>query len=181
VPLGGKAFTAAIARAMHVEDQEANRLKEQLGVAVTRAGIDSLSEEQKPVVRALSAPLEELGKEARRSFTYFLTQLSAEPAEASIDKIILCGGGAKLKGLDTFLSGQITAEVTLANVFNSTFVDCSAFDKNYLEDMAPTMVVAMGLALAPFVQSGAYPFSFDVSRCGVVVRAGPESAPGDLG
>lgn len=180
VPLGGKSFTAAIARSLGLDSQEANRLKEELGVAVPRAAIDSLEEEQKPVVRAMSAPLEELGKETRRSFTYFLTQLSAEPAEANIDKVILCGGGAKLKGLDTYLKGHVSAEVVKANVFDSTFVDCSAFESSYLEDLAPTMVVAMGLALTPYIQGGTYPFSFDVSHCGVVVRAGPEAAPGEL-
>lgn len=180
VPLGGKAFTTAIAKSLHLENQEANRLKEELGVAVPRAAIDSLEEEQKPVVRAMSAPLEELGKEARRSFTYFLTQLSAEPAEANIDKVILCGGGSKLKGLDTFLKGHVTAEVVKADVFNSISVDCSAFETGYLEDLAPTMVVAMGLALTPYVQAGTYPFSFDVSHCGVVVRGGAEATPGEL-
>jgi len=180
VPLGGKAITSAIAKALRVDMREANRLKEELGVAVPRSGIDSLEEAQKPVVRAMSAPLDELGKEARRSFTYFLTQLSAEAPDATIDKVILCGGGAKLKGLDTFLAGHVSAEVVKANVFDSTFVDSSTFDKAYLADLAPTMVVAMGLALIPFIQGGSYPFSFDVSRCGVVVRAGPETAPGEL-
>lgn len=180
VPLGGKAFTTAISRSLHVDELEAKRLKEELGVAVPRAAIDSLEEKQKPVVRAMSGPLEELGKEARRSFTYFLTQLSAEPAEATIDKAILCGGGSKLKGLDGFLKAHVAAEVVKANVFNSTAVDCSAFEADYLEDIAPTMVVVMGLALTPYVQTGAYPFAFDVSRCGVVVRGGPEAAPGEM-
>lgn len=178
IPLGGENFTGAIADGLQVPRQEARRLQQEVAVATARGRYEGLSDEETKVARTIAGPLEDLGKEVRRSLTYFDTQFPPEPGVTPERRVILCGGGCKMKRMAEYLGQQAQAQVEYANVFDNIAVDTSGFGKDQLAYWSPDMVVAVGLALTPYIVDRIYPFAFDPSRCGVFGRRpGAEGAP----
>jgi type IV pilus assembly protein PilM len=80
--------------------------------------------------------------EVRRSLDYYQTRSRGQ----TISKVVLSGGTAKLRNLPPFLSEELGLPVELANPF-ATFKTEAAVQKEYLNEIAPMMAVAVGLAL----------------------------------
>ena len=64
-------------------------------------------------------------------------------------KIVLSGGGSKVKGLDRFFSKETGLEVEVFDPFSRTVVDENVIDPDYLKNIAPEMAIAVGLATRP--------------------------------
>lgn len=77
---------------------------------------------------AMRPVLERLLTEIKRSFEFCESRFK----EAKVERILISGGGARLKGLRDYLADQLGTEVELLNPF---------------EDMVPDLVIATGLAL----------------------------------
>ena len=82
------------------------------------------------------------GKSAR-TIDYFKSTMS----DVDVQQVLLCGGGAQVKGLVPQLSDRMQAIVEVANPFGEIDTSGSGFDQNELTEMAPLAAVGVGLAL----------------------------------
>ena len=64
-----------------------------------------------------------------------------------LTKLILSGGGSKVKGLTDFLKKETELPVELFNPFTKISYNKKKIDRNYLENIAPEMAIATGIAL----------------------------------
>ena len=135
IAVGGKRYTAAIQRELKVSYEQAEALKMGLGIADKHR--------QEEVLAVMAGISGELVEEIQRSFEFFRTTA----ADAVIDKMVISGGCAKIKGLDRFLSYRLGLPVSVANPFQGLYYSDKVFDPEYLHDMAPLAAVSMGLAL----------------------------------
>jgi type IV pilus assembly protein PilM len=133
VPFGGHNYTDAIAQRLNIpwEKAEAAKLGREVGV-----NWDDL-------VPALETVSRELSLEVQRTFDYF----ASTPDSERIGKIVLSGGGAKLSGLEDFLSSSWGVPVELARPFAHVEFDPDQFQDQDLQQVGPTLAVAVGLAM----------------------------------
>ncbi|MCG6972854.1 MAG: pilus assembly protein PilM [Desulfobacterales bacterium] len=80
--------------------------------------------------------------EIKRALDFFL---STYPAE-QITRIVLSGGGAKIKAFRKLLAAETSAEVEVVNPFQAIEIDSQRFDAAYLEKIGPQSAICMGLA-----------------------------------
>ena len=72
---------------------------------------------------------------------------TAEEGESAIQKILFSGGGSKLPGLSEYLAKRFELPVEFFDPFKQIQVDARRFDPDYMREVVPEMVVAVGLAL----------------------------------
>jgi type IV pilus assembly protein PilM len=135
IMIGGNLYNAAIQRQFSVDYAEAEALKMGVGFTEGRG-----PEHVLPVLTTVS---EELSEELLRSFEFFRTTTS----EDVINKVVLSGGCARMKGLDRFLSQRLGVPVELADPFRNIQCNSKVFDPEYLQEIAPVAAVSVGLAL----------------------------------
>jgi len=69
--------------------------------------------------------------------------------ETPLAKLVLSGGGSRIKGLDTFFAEDTGIPVEVFNPFISVTADDKKIDPDYLHNIAPEMAISMGLATRP--------------------------------
>ena len=134
VATGGHRYTSAVQNAFGVDHDEAEALK------MGHGHIDAAQREA--LLGVLAAVSTEIGGELRRSFELFRATTNRD-----VDRVVISGGCARMKGLDRFLGAHLGLPVSVANPFDRIDCDDSQFDAAYLRDMAPLAAVAAGLAL----------------------------------
>jgi type IV pilus assembly protein PilM len=98
------------------------------------------------VNQAIAPVLVELATEIRRSIDYYTSRYGSRP-----EQIFLCGGTAKLRDLDVFLSNELGIPVQIANPLGSVSVNCPKYTPQYLDEIAPLLPVSIGLAIRDMV------------------------------
>ncbi len=132
---GTSAYTSTIQKELNVGYDQAEALK--LGVGVTD------KRHQEDLLSIMAGVSEEIAEEIQRSFEFFRTTA----ADEVIDRMVISGGCAKIKGLDLFLSNRLGLPVSVADPFRGLYYSDKFFDPEYLQDMAPVAAVSVGLAL----------------------------------
>ncbi len=135
IPIAGNRLTQAVANEFKKSLQEAEKLKIKLGNPLT----EEASTDEARVSKAISPVLDELIVEVRRSLDYYRLQQRGD----EVDQIVICGGGARLKGCETYFTRELGMRVTKGNPLNLLTVDPS----DELFDTAPVLSVGIGLAL----------------------------------
>ena len=132
VPLGGNHFTRALTKEMKLTFSKAEHLK----CHATK------SEDPRAVFQALRPVFNEYVSEIQRSIGYF----SSVNRDAKIVRVLGCGNGFKLAGLQKFLQQSLQYDVerveSLQGVIGEKVLNSSEFQDNVL-----TFAVPMGLAL----------------------------------
>ncbi len=105
IPLAGMAFTRLLAETFSINLEQAEQYK-------IAYGVDSSAAEGK-IYKALSPLLQEIVTEIRKLTLSWMGMGS----ENKVDRLILAGGGAKLKGFASFLVEQTNLDVLTANPF----------------------------------------------------------------
>ena len=145
-------FSAAIQKAFGIPFDQAEEIKLDYGSATLptedeedlldfNATRDRFSPAQ--VYDSLRPVLVELTTEIRRSLDFFRVQ----SGEAVIDRMILTGGGSKLRGLPEAIGDALGFKVEMGDPWLSCTYDDKVFDSAYLKEVAPELSVALGLAL----------------------------------
>ena len=80
--------------------------------------------------------------EITRSIDFF----GATSAESRISKVLLAGGGAMISGFAQAFAERTGLEVELLNPL-SRMLPSKGFDPEYLQSVAPTLGVGVGLAM----------------------------------
>ncbi len=148
--VSGDDFTSALQRTFGLDFDTAEELKIAYGSAVTPTEAEaSLATEIRNerfsplrVYEALRPTLNDLTTEVRRSLEFFRVQ----SGDASINRMYLAGGGAKLRGMSEAIGSTLGFEVEFGNPWLSV-VQGNRYDAAYLESIAPEFGVPLGLAL----------------------------------
>ena len=143
-------FTSALQRTFGLDFDTAEELKIAYGSAITPTEAEASlateirSERFSPmrVYEALRPTLNDLTTEVRRSLEFFRVQ----SGDASINRMYLAGGGAKLRGMSEAIGSTLGFEVEFGNPWLSV-VQGTRYDAAYLESIAPEFGVPLGLAL----------------------------------
>jgi type IV pilus assembly protein PilM len=93
-----------------------------------------------PILQVVS---ENIALEIQKTFDFF----RATSSEDRMDRIFLSGGASKVQGLRDLLSERFEAGVELLNPFNSVTYNPRDFDPDFINDVAPSAAIAVGLAV----------------------------------
>lgn len=103
----------------------------------------SASEQRvRDVFMALLPVLGEFTMELRRSVDYFRSKYPTE----TVDHLLLCGGGANLRGFDAYLEKEIGLPASVADTFGSVNVTAKSVAGAQRTALSSAFAVAMGLA-----------------------------------
>jgi type IV pilus assembly protein PilM len=130
---GGNQITEEIQRQLHVDYEEAEKVK---------VGDKGDSKAQAVVQEVLKTASESLAMEIGNSLDFFQSTSTYQ----KISKLYLSGGGSKIKDFDIILQQQIGIPVEIANPFRKIEYSEKSFDLEYLRDIGPVMAVGVGLA-----------------------------------
>ena len=137
VSVGGNQYTDTLQKELDLSYEDAEKLKQGQEVG-------SITREQKiPHLRSVS---EILMLEVQKTFDFFRQTTAAENTQ----QIYLAGGTAKIEGLVEQLKEEFRVPVEIIDPFRKVIVDPERFDRAYLQDIAPCLCVAVGLALRSF-------------------------------
>ncbi len=89
---------------------------------------------------AMAPTLGEFMAEIRRSIDFYRGRSNG----AAIDRIVLCGGGARLPQLDRLIEQELHIPTTISDTFEKNH-SISGVDAQYISEMSPMMTVAFGL------------------------------------
>ncbi len=131
IPLGGNRYSEAVQREMGVSFEEAEQLKK------------SDRDDDHTLAAVMESVNAEVASEIARTIDYFKTTSS----ESEITKVLLCGGGAKVRGLAQQLRDRMHVDVEIANPFNELDTSSCGVDPEVLAEMGPLAAVGVGLAL----------------------------------
>ncbi len=112
-------FTQIIAKALHLEEKAAENLKIKYGLEgkinfKIKGDKTEKKIERGRVFEALIPALTDLVQQIRKYLDYYQNHISTNKEEV-MEKVLLCGGGANLKGLAELLSVELKIPVELGN------------------------------------------------------------------
>ena len=130
ISFGGNQYTEAIQKELNLSYEQAEELKK--GGEVEGIPQESLLS----ILNSISA---NIVREVQKTVDFFQA--------VSLDKIIISGGSAKIRGFDQFLSEKLNTPVEMFNPFRNISFNPKEFDPENLQEVAPIFGVAVGLAL----------------------------------
>ena len=152
IGVSGDDFTAAIQRSFGLDFDSAEDVKINYGTATIPTedeedllNFDAKREQFSPgrVYEALRPELVELTTEIRRSLEFFRVQAG----DATIDRMTITGGSAKLPGLPEAIGHALGFSTMVGDPWLTINVDDAKFDIQPLGEIGPEMSVPIGLAL----------------------------------
>lgn len=147
---GGSAFQAAVGASeisgeFTLEDVTSGEFE----AASAPAPITDEAYLRRTVVDAITPVLGDLVTELRRSMDYFRSN-----SGHAVERVILCGGTAKLVGLDRFLSEQLGVPVAIGDPMQAVTVATRQLDPAYVKEVSPLFSVSLGLAVREMLTNG---------------------------
>ncbi len=152
IGVSGDDFTAAIQRSFGLDFDSAEEVKLDYGTATIPTedeeellNFDAKREQFSPsrVYESLRPVLVDLTTEIRRSLEFFRVQTG----DANISRMVVTGGGAKLRGLPEAIGDALGFRVELGDPWLTVHYDETRFDSQYLQKWGPEFAVPLGLAL----------------------------------
>lgn len=130
---GGRQLTDEIQRRYGLSYEEAGLAKRQGG----------LPDNYEPEV--LEPFMESMAQEVNRALQFFYSSSQV----GAVDHVVIAGGCASIKGIDSLIESKIDTSVTIANPFKNMSVS-SRVKADSLANDAPAMMISCGLALRSF-------------------------------
>lgn len=110
--LSAQDFTSAIANTLHVDEEKAEEFKRHYGLYAPE---DALGQEVfQAIIPVATDFIEQISKYAEYYETHLPHQHLGKP-DKKIEKIVLCGGGANLRGFSEFLMRALKVQVGVGN------------------------------------------------------------------
>lgn len=131
VQMGGGLVTEEIQKKMGISSDEAEKMK------VSADGNSSTD-----LLESIAKTNDTLSLEIRRSLDFY----NSNALEGKISKVFLSGGGCKTLNLVKAIADRLNLPVEVVNPFNRIKFDPKKFEKEFIDEIAPIMVVAVGLA-----------------------------------
>jgi type IV pilus assembly protein PilM len=142
---GGKPFTDALAAAFRVNPETAEKMKVQKGNLTPRAKARYADANEEKVANTLLGSAGAVVSAVHSSLMFCKAQTKL--SDLRIDRVLVCGAGARIKGMDEYLAAGLGVPVEIFDPFET--VDLSAMDPAEAEGLreeGPAMTVALGLA-----------------------------------
>jgi len=136
VSVGGNQYTSLLQKELGLTYEQAEQVKRGNAVAGSYEGVD--------IDGALETVSDMLALEISKTFDFY--RATADD-DGSVQKILISGGGSKLKGLPEYLSNRFEIPVERLDPFRRINFDARRFDPDYMREVVPEMAVAVGLAL----------------------------------
>ena len=100
---------------------------------------------EEDVIKIIAQAYKRVLEEVQKSFEYFGT-LSGN----KVERILLCGGGSMIQGLDGFFADYLKVPVEILNPMQGVKVNPKNFDHSLIDEMGGLSTVALGLATRRF-------------------------------
>jgi type IV pilus assembly protein PilM len=136
VVLGSRQLTEQIQNRFALESEAAEELK---------TGKSSRDDRREDLEEIFTDTCSQWLAEIRKALDFYYSNYP----EDVLEKLVLSGGGARIKGFDQFLADELNVEVEVFNPFAAMAMDKSKIDPAYLAYVAPEMALAAGLASRP--------------------------------
>jgi type IV pilus assembly protein PilM len=137
VSVGGNQYTSLLQRELGLSHEQAEAVKR--GMPLPEGTEERAIE---PILETVS---DILALEVQKTMDFY--RAIAEDGGGTVQKIYISGGGSKLPGLSAYLSNRFEMTVEVFDPFRQIKVDVRRFDPDYMREVVPEMVVAVGLAL----------------------------------
>ena len=134
ISFGGNQYTDAIQKQLSLAFEQAESLKKG-----EPAGEHSL-QDILPILRSVS---DDLAQELQKTFDFFIATTSTE----KIDQLFIAGGSSRVVNLDTQLKERFGIPVEIMNPFRQIDIAGSSVSPEWLTENAPSLAVAVGLAV----------------------------------
>jgi type IV pilus assembly protein PilM len=131
IAIGGNQYTDAIQKELNLSFDQAE--------AVKRGGRAEGGANVQSVLQAVS---ENVALEVQKTLDFF----KAMSSEDRIDRIFLSGGASRTLGLRELLADRFEAGIEFLNPFNNVTYNPRDFDPDYINEIAPSAAIAVGLA-----------------------------------
>ena len=138
ITTGGNQYTEEIQKTLGISAEEAERIK--IGGKPGEISKDVVPQEVEEAMREVSETL--LG-EIQRSLDFY----RATTSSTTLERILLCGGAARVPGLDRLFQEKIEIPVEIADPFAKIEIAGSGVDEELIHELAPALCVAAGLAM----------------------------------
>jgi len=138
VEVGGDALTQAVMKRMNVPEAEAELIKNEKGLL--------MSADNKDLVETLMSTVSVVKDELVRHLSYWNSPSSDDLPRQPVERAVICGGNANLRGFPEYLEGFLNIPVTIANVWGGAFsLDTYVPPMRFSESLE--YATAIGLAL----------------------------------
>ncbi len=135
--MGGNQYTDALQKELDLSFDDAERLKK-------GDTLPTVTDEQKgQILRSVS---DILTLEIQKTFDFFRATASGE----NIQRIMVAGGTARVPGLVDLLREEFAMPVEELNPFRKVLINPGKHSEDQIRELAPRLVVAVGLALRSF-------------------------------
>ena len=134
---GGNQYTSLLQKELGLTFDQAERVKR--GMPMPEG---SEHREIEPILDTVS---DILALEIQKTMDFY--RATVEDGESAVQKILVAGGGSKLKGLVEFLARRFEIPAEVFDPFRKIRVDSRGFDPEYMREIVPEMAIAVGLAL----------------------------------
>lgn len=154
VEFGGQLLEENIVKLLRITPEEAELVKKEKGFSKT--------DYDGKLILALLPSLSALGDELKRTIEYFRNHRAHAHGEEAIRHVILTGGDARLRGIDTYLSSTLQIPVSIANPLELMVDRLNLPIPTIHREYGPAFSTAIGLALRNAPSLSSYT-SFSVS------------------
>ncbi len=134
---GGNQYTSLLQKELGLTFDQAERVKR--GMPMPEG---SEHREIEPILETVS---DILALEIQKTMDFY--RATVEDGGSAVQKILVSGGGSKLKGLVDFLAKRFEVPAEIFDPFRKIRVDSRGFDPEYMREIVPEMAIAVGLAL----------------------------------
>jgi len=144
IPVSSQKLTEAISHNLKIDLNEAEKLKIEYGLETMG------KKEGGQVFEALIPPITDLVEQIKKCLDFYQTHTSHEhlsPGNQKVKKILLCGGGANLKGLIEFLSRELKIPIEMGNPWVNILKDTAKGNFKLSLETSLRYTTAIGLAL----------------------------------
>ncbi len=143
ISIAGNSFTKAIGQSLNLSFEEAEKIKKEKGVIRVENDATPVAPTTMRIFNLIIPVLTELVTEIQRSFDYYRSHKGE-----SVDLVVLTGGTARFKNIDTYLFNELGIACETANPFKKLPADdVPGVTPDYLEEIGPIAMTAIGLAL----------------------------------
>jgi type IV pilus assembly protein PilM len=134
---GGNQYTSLLQKELGLTFEQAEQIKRGMPLPETV--------EDRNITPILETVSDILALEIQKTMDFY--RATVEDGGLAVEKILISGGGSKLKGLVDFLSRRFEIPVEIFDPFRKIRVDARGFDPEYMREVVPEMAIAVGLAL----------------------------------
>ncbi len=137
-PVSGQSISGVIAKNFNISFEEAEKIKFSKGIGSFIKGDG--------IFLAVSPVIENLISEIEKSFDFYLAGLQYSK---TVDRVVICGGGANTKGLVSYLSKRLGKEVEIGSPWIAADIKNKIPIMN--KDESVQYATAIGLALMNYI------------------------------